>query len=79
MEQRIQLEQKHYELSQKVAAIKMKRQEEEPTVKKYKEINNSLTNELREFKKIQNSSTQQINDAKNAKADLSEKMVPLSF
>ncbi|KTW26641.1 hypothetical protein T552_02650 [Pneumocystis carinii B80] len=62
------------DLSEKLKNLKMKQADEVSLIKKSKEINVALTNDLRELKKIQTALTNEIDVLKREKAEIAERL-----
>ncbi|KAG4303079.1 hypothetical protein PCANB_000671 [Pneumocystis canis] len=67
------------ELSDELKRLKTKQENEVSLIKKSKEINLALTNDLRELKKIQTSLTNEIDVLKREKAEIAERLTNNQF
>ncbi|TPX67273.1 hypothetical protein SpCBS45565_g03982 [Spizellomyces sp. 'palustris'] len=68
------LEQKNRELSEQVNTLRLQRAEQEPAAQKLRDVNSTLTADLRELKKQQTALTSEAEALKKEKTDLAEKL-----
>ncbi|KAJ3092285.1 kinetochore-associated Ndc80 complex subunit nuf2 [Quaeritorhiza haematococci] len=73
------LEQQNQDLAEKVNSIRLRQAEQEPMAQKLREVNMSLTNDLRELKKQQTTLTSEIDNLKKQKNELNDKLANNQF